>query len=149
MLQDVLTSDFRFFRVSKLKLNKAKKNRGCWNRDSTRLRNLEDVYTKTLQDSKILRLSRPRPTKTHQKVSKPKVSLITRVEGVLFFYKVNYILTCLNWTGLMHRHAESREPGNLVPGHFWSKIRTFFKNQSFKEITLEFCASFVKKTGSN
>ena len=32
------------------------------------------------------------------------------------------------------RHAKSREPGNLVPGHFWSKIQTFFRNQSSKEI---------------
>ena len=34
-------------------------------------------------------------------------------------------------------HAKSREPGNLVPGHFWSKIRIFFRNQRLKEINLK------------
>ena len=43
------------------------------------------------------------------------------------------------------RHAKSWEPGNLVPGHFWSKIWTFFKNLSFKEINLNLCCGFVKK----
>ena len=42
------------------------------------------------------------------------------------------------------RHAKSREPGNLVPGHFWSKIRTFFRNQWFKELNLKLCCVFVK-----
>ena len=26
--------------------------------------------------------------------------------------------------------------GTLVPGYFWSKIRTFFRNQRFKEIQI-------------
>ena len=29
------------------------------------------------------------------------------------------------------RHAKSRDPGILDPGQFWSKIRTFFRNQRF------------------
>ena len=36
------------------------------------------------------------------------------------------------------RQAKSQEPGNLVPGHFWSKIWTFFRNQRFKEINWKF-----------
>ena len=43
------------------------------------------------------------------------------------------------------RHAKSREPGNLVPGHFWRKIQTFFRNQIIKEINLRFCCGFMKK----
>ena len=39
------------------------------------------------------------------------------------------------------RHAKSREPGNLVPGHFWSKI---FRNLRFKEVNLKLCSGFVK-----
>ena len=35
------------------------------------------------------------------------------------------------------KHAKSQEPGNLVPGHFLNKIRTFFRNQSFKDIKLK------------
>ena len=35
------------------------------------------------------------------------------------------------------RDAKNREPGNLVPGHFLSKIRTFFRNQSFKDVKLK------------
>ena len=40
--------------------------------------------------------------------------------------------------------AKSQEPGNLVPGHFWCKIRTYFTNQRFKEINLKLCHGFVK-----
>ena len=49
------------------------------------------------------------------------------------------IFNVVNVVDLVHmvRHAKSREPGNLVPGHFWSKIRTFFRNQSFKDIKLK------------
>ena len=43
-----------------------------------------------------------------------------------------------------HRHAKSQEPGNLVPGHFWSKIRTFFRYQRLKEIHLKLCSGYVK-----
>ena len=52
---------------------------GCRDRDSSRLRNFEDVKTETHRDSKIWRMSRPRPTETHQKVSRPRprVSLLT------------------------------------------------------------------------
>ena len=42
------------------------------------------------------------------------------------------------------RHAKPREPGNLVPGHFWSIIRTFFRNQTFKVINLKLCCVFVR-----
>ena len=46
--------------------------------------------------------------------------------------------------GATGTHANSREPGKLVPGHFWSKIQTFSRNQSFKEINLKLCGGFVK-----
>ena len=36
----------------------------------------------------------------------------------------------VNWT----RHAKCRKLGNLVPGHFCKKIRTFLRNQSFKDM---------------
>ena len=39
----------------------------------------------------------------------------------------------------IYRHAKSREPGNLVPGHFLRKIRTFFRNQSFEDYLSKFC----------
>ena len=42
------------------------------------------------------------------------------------------------------RHAKILEPGNLLPEHFWRKIREFFRNQSIKEINLKFCWGFVK-----
>ena len=45
---------------------------------------------------------------------------------------------------MMNRHANSREPGNLVPGHFWSKMQTFFRNQRFKEMNLKLCGGFEK-----
>ena len=45
----------------------------------------------------------------------------------------------------VNRHAKSREPGKLVTGHFWRKIRTFFRNHSIKEINLRVCFGFVKK----
>ena len=41
------------------------------------------------------------------------------------------------------RHAKYREPGNLVPGHFWIKYRTFFRHQRFKEKHLKLCGSFT------
>ena len=44
----------------------------------------------------------------------------------------------------MSRQAKSQEQGNLVPGHFLIKIRTFFKNQRCKEINLKLCSDFVK-----
>ena len=31
------------------------------------------------------------------------------------------------------RHAKKREPGNLVPGHFWSKIRYFSEIKDLKK----------------
>ena len=31
----------------------------------------------------------------------------------------------------IYRHAKSREPGNLVPGHFWRKILTFSEMKDF------------------
>ena len=49
-----------------------------------------------------------------------------------------------SWSCVIFRDAKSREPGNLVPEHFWNKIRTFFRNQRLKEINLIFCCSFVK-----
>ena len=30
---------------------------------------------------------------------------------------------------VVERHTKSGEHGNRVPGHFWRKIRTFFRNQ--------------------
>ena len=36
------------------------------------------------------------------------------------------------------------EPWNLVPGHFWNEIRTFFRNQRFKDMNLKLCCGFVK-----
>ena len=45
----------------------------------------------------------------------------------------------------VNRHAKSREPGKLVTGHFWRKIRSFFWNHSIKEINLRVCFGFVKK----
>ena len=45
---------------------------------------------------------------------------------------------------LKARKAKSRDPWNLVPGHFWSKIRTFFRGQRFKDINLKWCCGFVK-----
>ena len=47
-------------------------------------------------------------------------------------------------SGFKCRHAKSREPGNLVPGHFLSKFRTFFRNQRFIEINLKLWSGFVK-----
>ena len=59
------------------------------------------------------------------------------------------VVVLFQWGGItlstLSRHAKSREPGNLVPGHFWSKIRTFVKNQRFKEINLNSWCGFVKK----
>ena len=43
------------------------------------------------------------------------------------------------------RHAKSFEPGNLVSGHFWSDIQTFFRNQRFKGIHLKLCCGFLNK----
>ena len=56
---------------------------GCQDRDTSRLRILEDVKTKIHRDSKIWRMPSPRPTETHQKVSRPRprVSLLTGVSG--------------------------------------------------------------------
>ena len=48
-------------------------------RDLSRLQNFKDVETETQRDLKIWRMSRPRPTETHQKVlrPRPRVSLLT------------------------------------------------------------------------
>ena len=42
------------------------------------------------------------------------------------------------------RHAKSRDPGILDPGHFWWKIRTFFRNQHILGILSKFCFDIEK-----
>ena len=44
---------------------------------------------------------------------------------------------CVDCTYLIHRHAKNREAGNLVPRHFWKKIRNFFRIQRFLDILSE------------
>ena len=44
-----------------------------------------------------------------------------------------------------YRHAKSQEPGNLVPGHFQNKIRTFFRYQSFKDIFVHILFNYCEK----
>ena len=48
------------------------------------------------------------------------------------------------WCLVQSRHAKCLEPGNLVPGHFWSIIRTFFRNQRFKEMISKLCCGLLK-----
>ena len=43
------------------------------------------------------------------------------------------------------RHAKSREPGNLVPGQFWKKLRTFFRIQRFLDY-LSIVGFYIDKT---
>ena len=45
----------------------------CRDRDSSRLGNFIDVETETYRDWEILRLSRPRPIETGQKMSRPRL----------------------------------------------------------------------------
>ena len=45
----------------------------CRDRDSSRLKNFIDIETETYRDWEILRLSRPRPIETGQKMSRPRL----------------------------------------------------------------------------
>jgi hypothetical protein len=58
------------------------KNKRCRDRDFSRPEIFRDVETETLRDQTILRMLRPKITKTEQKLSRPKlsVSLITSFE---------------------------------------------------------------------
>ena len=42
------------------------------------------------------------------------------------------------------RQSKSLEPGNLVPGYFWRKIRTFFRNKIFQDILSKCCFDIEK-----
>ena len=91
-----------------------------------------------------------------------KISLqITRYcnltwNNIIYFYiYIYYIYTSwpypqlhnsslLFLSNLVTRHAKSREPRNLVLGHFWKKFQTFFWNQSFKGKNSKLCRGFPK-----
>ena len=53
-----------------------------------------------------------------------------------------HLTTKLLLTMTQYRHAKSREPGNLVLGHFWRKICTFSENLRFKDIFVELLETF-------
>ena len=50
---------------------------------------------------------------------------------------------------LEFRHVKSREPGDLVPGHFWSKIRDIFSESKASKKYLEIVWWFCEKQVPN